>query len=114
MTASTLASNLIASLGNVVTYTYGITNTGTVTLSNLAAIDNRLGAVPLGANVLAPGTKGTGVLTYLVQASDLPGPLANTMVVSATSAGGNPVQAQADATVDLVITDSIFLPLVNR
>ncbi|MFN8467655.1 MAG: hypothetical protein U0X20_19000 [Caldilineaceae bacterium] len=83
-----------------ITYTYRVTNTGAVSLA-VSAHDGRLGAVPL-AIPLQPGQEAAGQLTYTPQLSDLPGPLANTAIFTATAAGGSVVLAQTVA-VDLLV-----------
>jgi uncharacterized repeat protein (TIGR01451 family) len=115
---SKLASVATANVGDSVVYTFHITNSGTVILNNVSAVDDKLGTVALDATSLATGTVATGVVTYTVQASDLPGPLVNTVTATALSAGGNPVQAQAGAVVNLgeepARKNWMFLPRVNR
>ena len=83
MAVSKLASVATANVGDPVVYTFRLTNTGTVGLSALTAVDDRLGPVALDATRLAPGAVATGMVTYTVQAGDLPGPLVNTVTASA-------------------------------
>ena len=65
----------VVQLGNIVTYTFVVTNTGNVALSNVGVVDSRLGVVPLSFNTLAPGQIATGQRTVGVSENDLPGPL---------------------------------------
>lgn len=95
------ASVATANVGDAVVYTLRITNSGTVILNNVRAVDDNLGAVALNATSLAPGAVASGSVTYTVQAGDLPGPLIKTVTATALTAGGNSVQAQAGATVNL-------------
>ena len=99
---SKLASVATANIGDLIVYTFRLINTGTVDLSVLTAVDDRLGPVALDASALTPGAVSTGMLTYTVQAGDLPGPLLNTVTASALSVGGNAIQAQATTAVPLV------------
>jgi uncharacterized repeat protein (TIGR01451 family) len=98
-----------ASVGETITYTYQVTNTGSVTLTNVSAEDDRLGAISLLTTTLAPGASTAGTATYLVQESDLPGPLANTVLV--TGSGMPPFSAvvtnTAGASVDLTFNAAI-------
>ncbi len=110
---SKLASVATANVGDVVVYTFRITNTGTVLLNNVSAVDDKLGTVALDATSLAPGAAASGLMTYTVQAGDLPGPLVNTVTATALSAGGNPVQAQTGASVNLVNAAFAFAKTVG-
>ncbi len=110
---SKLASVATANVGDAVVYTFRITNSGTVNLNNVSAVDDKLGTVALDATSLAPGAAANGVITYTVQAGDLPGPLVNTVTATALSAGGNPVQAQAGAAVNLVNAAFTFAKTVG-
>jgi uncharacterized repeat protein (TIGR01451 family)/pilin isopeptide linkage protein/uncharacterized repeat protein (TIGR02543 family) len=55
----------------LVTYTYEVTNTGNVTLTNVKVEDNLLGPVPLLKTTLAVGESTTGKLTYKVTQTDI-------------------------------------------
>lgn len=100
-----------ASVGETITYTYRVTNTGSVTLTNISAEDDRLGAISLLTTTLAPGASTAGTATYVVQESDLPGPLANTVLV--TGIGTPPFSAvvtgTAGASVDLTFNAAIAI-----
>ncbi len=102
LAVSKLANRTLANVGDSISYTYRITNTGTVSLVALAAVDSHLGEVLLDQLALAPGMAATGLQTYTVRAEDLPGPLVNTLFVTATSTGGHAVVGQQAATVALV------------
>ncbi len=82
LTLSKTANVETASVGETITYTYRVTNTGNVSLTNLIASDTPLGAISLNKNNLPPGQGTTGILTYTVVENDLPGPLTNTIVVT--------------------------------
>ena len=75
-------NTLSANVGDTIQYTYKVLNVGTLTLENVQAVDSRLGPITLGANNLAPGASTTGLLTYKVVESDLPGPLASLVQVT--------------------------------
>jgi uncharacterized repeat protein (TIGR01451 family) len=104
-----------AAPGDTLTYTYRLTNTGQMVLSGVVAVDDRLGAVPLGATTLAPDEWTTGTLTYTVGENDLPGPLINTVVVTGTPPAGGDVTATDGATVTVVEARyRVFLPIVLK
>ncbi len=88
-------------LGSVVTYSYAIINSGNVTISQLSAVDDQLGAVPLGVTTLAPGAKATSQLTYTLAISDLP-VLVNTVTATGLSVGGKQIVGKAQATIKLI------------
>jgi uncharacterized repeat protein (TIGR01451 family) len=75
-----------ANVGETITYTYVVTNTGSAPLTDINASDDRLGAISLGTTSLASGETTTGIGTYVVQESDLPGPLTNMVIVTGTDA----------------------------
>ena len=74
-----------AHVGDTITYTYTVTNTGNVRLTGVSLADTRLGAVGLSDTTLDPGESAVATAQYVVQTSDLPGP-----VVSAATATGSP------------------------
>jgi uncharacterized repeat protein (TIGR01451 family) len=91
-----------AHVGETITYTYTVTNTGDVTLTDVKANDNRRGAIGLGTTALAPGEITTGTATHTVIVGDLlRGPLVNTVTVTGTSLVGNVVTDTDDTSVDL-------------
>ena len=59
------------SVGDVITYTFEVENTGTATLTGVTVEDDKLGAVTLDKTTLLPGEKATGTLDYTVLVSDL-------------------------------------------
>lgn len=97
-----------AAIGTTITYTYQITNTGTVTLTTITATDNRLGPVAGLAGELAPGISRTATLTDFVEANVPAGPLVNTVTVTGTDSLSNTVVSNASTTV--LIIDPTALP----
>ncbi|MFN8489134.1 MAG: SdrD B-like domain-containing protein [Caldilineaceae bacterium] len=67
-------------VGSVVTWTYAITNTGNVTLTNITLVDDKEGSVTCPQAQLAPGSAMTCILTGTAKA----GQYANTAVVTGT------------------------------
>jgi hypothetical protein len=110
------ASVPVAQIGQVVTYTYWVTNTGDFTLTQVAGKDDRLGPVTFAPLPLAPTDHATGTLTYRAQMSDLPGPIVNRVNVTGTTILGMGLQAlgQDTATIDLQIGYFLYLPVLTR
>jgi hypothetical protein len=71
-----------AAVGDTITYTYTITNTGDVMLTDLILTDDHIGEIPLLTNVLTPGESLTVTAIYPVTEIDLPGPLTNAALVT--------------------------------
>lgn len=67
-------------VGDEVTWTYDITNTGNVTLTNVTLVDDKEGSVTCPLTTLLPGQSMTCVLTGIAS----PGQYANTAVVTGT------------------------------
>jgi uncharacterized repeat protein (TIGR01451 family) len=114
LTVSKVANVDTASPGEIITYTYYVTNTGDLSLGGVIAVDSPLGPVPLGTGTLAPDEWTTGVLTYTVIEGDLPGPLVNTVVVTGTPPVGAVVTGTDTITVTLTRGHHIWLPVVLR
>jgi uncharacterized repeat protein (TIGR01451 family) len=70
-------------VGETITYVYTIRNTGDVRLTGLSATDDRLGEVQLARTTLDPWESTSGTATETITEDDLPGPLENTVVVTA-------------------------------
>ena len=89
ITFTKIATPTIAGVGDTITYTYQIENTGSATLFNVNASDDRLGTITDINTTLFSGEATIGTLTYTVAVTDLPGPLHNTAMVTGTTAGGD-------------------------
>ncbi len=87
-------------VGEMITYTYRIMNTGDVTLTTQLA-DSRLGALLAQPTPLAPGAVVTQVTQYIVNEVDLPGPLQHSATVTAQSPMGAVVTETQALTVAL-------------
>lgn len=91
------ADRASASPHEVITYTYTITNTGNVTINNLALNDSKLGAISLTSATLEPDQSLTVTATYTVTISDLPGPITNTATVQGKDPAANTVSATSSS-----------------
>jgi uncharacterized repeat protein (TIGR01451 family) len=102
-------NTIIGDAGDTVVYSYNVTNLGAVTLNNLVLRDDNGTPtdplddfnVTLGATTLASGASTTGVSTAipLTQPKVDAGTVINTAKVTGTDPRGNPVGAEANATV---------------
>ena len=101
-----------AGIGDTITYSYEVTNTGNVTLTNVTAVDNLLGAVTLSATELAPGDSATGSLQHVVIEGDLPGPIDNRVDAEGTAPDSSTVTDSASESVDLESTPAISIDKV--
>jgi uncharacterized repeat protein (TIGR01451 family) len=90
-----------ANYGEIITYSFTVTNTGNTTLSNLTLTDSKLGAITLNKTTLPPKETAFGSATHTVVVADFPGPLTNTATASSTDSQSNPVTCSDDASVDL-------------
>ena len=96
-----IADPTSAVIGDTITYSYAIENTGNVTLTSVSAVDDKLGAVTLDKTTLAPGETATGTpLTYVVVEGDLSGPIVNIVNAEGTY-GATPVNDSDTASVTL-------------
>jgi len=102
-----VADRAAASIGDRITYTYTVTNTGEVTLYEARLTDDKLGDLPLGLERLAGGETTTATAVATVAESDLPGPLVNTATADAHDENGIPVSATATASVELLDPSTI-------
>ena len=109
VTKSANTSNAI--VGQTITYTYQLVNNGHLTLTTISATDDKFGALAGLAGALAPFASRSVTLTYVVQESDLPGPLVNTVVVTGTDSMGH-TMADADAA-SVNLTTSKFAATVE-
>jgi len=71
-----------ANIGDIVNYTYIVTNTGETSVESLALSDDKLGTILLNQTILAPGEWTKAWKKYTIKETDLPGPLVNTAVVT--------------------------------
>jgi uncharacterized repeat protein (TIGR01451 family) len=104
--------------GQVITYSFVATNTGTVTLTNVGIVEGAfsgtgaLSAItcPAGAALLAPGAQVTCTATYTVTAADLEaGSISNTATGTASTPDGGTL-ASVPSTAKVETPDVLLLP----
>ncbi len=101
------ADDTSASIGQVVTYTFTVTNCGDVTLTGVTVVDDMLGSITLGSTTLGPGVSTTGTATYTVTESDLPGPIVNNATATGTPPVGSVVSDYDIESVSVIINPCI-------
>lgn len=99
-------------MGETITYTYRITNTGDVTFTAISANQNLVGQVDGLAGELAPNATRSATVTYVVKSSDLPGPLVATLVVTGTVSVDT--TATANATTVVAVSTPTSLPPTSQ
>ncbi len=112
MAATLTANTTNAEIGDVVTYTYQVTNTGNVTLK-VQAVDSALGAVTFGQRVLGPNDSANGLLTRVVQESDLPGPLLNSATITGRSPTGQILKANPTTSVVVAANPQLVVDVLR-
>ncbi|MCH8190426.1 MAG: DUF11 domain-containing protein [Chloroflexi bacterium] len=106
--SATPTSGLV--VGDVITYTFDVTNTGNVTLTGVTLADNVLGTITLsddagdGVGTLAPGDTESGSVNHTVTPADVNG---GTLTNVATATGTPPVGDDVDD------EDQVEIPFVN-
>ena len=90
-----------AAVGDTITYTYTIANTGDVMLTDLVLIDDHIGEIPLPTSVLTPDESLTVTAIYTVTEADLPGPLTNAASVTGRGPVGGTTVTEATVSVAL-------------
>jgi uncharacterized repeat protein (TIGR01451 family) len=112
-----LAEGAEGNAGDTVNYTFTVTNSGTVTLSEVAVTDAlpglsalTYGTWPGASGTLAPGERVTATASYMLSQADVDaGFVDNAASVFGTPATGAPVTDEDDVRVDLPATPGIDL-----
>ena len=102
------ADREIAGVGETVTYTIFVNNTGDVALHSITATDNLTGHVEA-VGALAPGESHSFVTTYEVKGTDMGKTLVNNVTVSGTDPVGGVHSAYSIETVDVADTVTMRL-----
>ena len=110
--SKTASPSTVAAAGAVVTYTFGITNTGASTLTHVVVDDTLpgLSAISCPAARLAPKARLECSATYVVTQADADaGSVVNNATVAATPGAGTPVTATSSAKVIVTAAPAISL-----
>ena len=108
--AKTANPTTYASVGQSISYSYAVTNTGNVTLNTLALTDDRIASVSCPVTTLAPGAGTTCTGTYQITQADLDaGSVTNTASASVVPAQGSVAPATAQATITAVQNRALAL-----
>ncbi|MDY8137907.1 gliding motility-associated C-terminal domain-containing protein, partial [Aquimarina sp. 2201CG5-10] len=86
-------------VGDIITYTFSVENTGNVTIDNVTIDDVLTGSVnlPIAPSTLAPGAIGTATATYTITQADIDaGVVSNSATVEGDDPNGDPVTDVSD------------------
>ena len=95
------ANATTVNVGDPIDYTVLITNTGDVALTQVAAVDSRLGPIALNATTLAVGAIAVGVFSVDAQPADIPGFLTRQVFVTAQPPSGPAISGLGSVSVDV-------------
>lgn len=96
-----LNGNNAADVGEEIQYSFLVTNTGQVTLEDVAVDDPKVGTVDCPSTTLAPGADQTCTATYTVTQADVDaGAVRNSATATATPANGDAALRSAASTTD--------------
>jgi len=120
--AATLEVNKVADptnalIGDVITYTYNVSNNGDVEIHNLSLSDNKLGNIPLVSDnitvsSLLPGENITVVSTYKVAFGDLlAGSIKNIATANGQDPNGNTITAYST---EVTVSTNIIKALLSK
>ncbi|MET0582485.1 MAG: hypothetical protein ABWZ08_11015, partial [Pseudoxanthomonas sp.] len=99
--AKSSADSAYSAVGDVLDYTYLVTNTGNVSISAIVIADNRTTDEACPAATLAAGASMTCTATYTVTQADLDaGSVTNTVTMTGTPSGGTLPPATDDLTIN--------------
>jgi uncharacterized repeat protein (TIGR01451 family) len=97
----TASPTTYSAAGNVITYTYVVTNKGNVTLSPVTLTDNKLGTITLPVSSLAPGASTTATFKYTITSGDVSAGSITNLATAIGKTSTTSVTATATATVTM-------------
>jgi len=92
-------TTVITAIGQVINYSYLVSNTGNVTLTGITLVDDKLGSITCPKTSLAVGESMTCTASYTVQASDL----SLTNLVNVATADSDQTNPGVDDTVSIPV-----------
>src|SRR5215475_3949847 len=93
--------------GQLINYSYTLTNTGNVTINSITVSDNKIASVSCPVSTLAPGASTTCTGSYTTTANDVTtGSVTNTATAHGTPTSGNLADAPAQATINFLAQPS--------
>ena len=99
--SSVTSAGAAGPLGDIINYSFTVTNTGNVSLDNIVVNDADIVGLSCGATSLAPGASTTCTATYVITQADVDaGGTENTATVDATDPNGTPVSDDSDTGTD--------------
>ncbi len=104
-----IAGDPYAAVGEVISYTYQVTNTGNVTINALGVSDDRIATVNCPATTLAPGASMTCTASYTVAQADLDAG----SVTNNAAATGTPTQGTLGPATDNAVATAALTPLLT-
>lgn len=112
-----VADKSVATLADVITYTYNVINNGVVEIKDISLNDNKLGPIALRSDnitvtSLAPGEIITATASYkMVFADVLAGAIKNTATVTGIDPGGRPVSASSG---EITVSANVIKSLLTK
>jgi uncharacterized repeat protein (TIGR01451 family)/LPXTG-motif cell wall-anchored protein len=104
----------ITAAAQTVPYTFTVTNTGDVTITDIAVTDRAIGGVTCPRTTLDPGISTTCTANYTVTTDDVDnGQVVNTATVTGTPPTGPPLQPATSNTVTIPVAQSPSLRIVK-
>jgi len=96
-------------IGDIIEYTYNISNTGDVTIQELTLTDDKLGTITLPNTTIQPGKSIIQTANYTITETDFPGPVINFAIVEGKTSNNQSICATDNESVNIVYSSEILL-----